>query len=157
MAEAAIADTLFAYGPVHRTQLVTTLATYLTRPAARGIVFQNLIRETTSGSETKTIDLPAFDLVLSYDQLRPSSVTVVIPLFNYADYIVEALESVRQQTLANVDLIVVDDQSTDNSLRVAQRWLEKHHRSFNRTILACNRKNSKLGPTRNVEIGRAHV
>ena len=149
-AQAALADTLFSYGPVYRTQQVAKLATYLTRPAARGMIFQNLIHAETMGTLPGTIEIPPFDIIVSHDQLRPSSVTVVIPLFNYKAYIIEALDSVKSQTLANIDLIIVDDKSTDDSLRVAKKWLEENYQHFNRSILACNHENSKLGPTRNV-------
>jgi glycosyltransferase involved in cell wall biosynthesis len=40
-------------------------------------------------------------------------IAVVIPCYNYGMYITEAVESVKAQTLSNVELIVVDDGSTD--------------------------------------------
>lgn len=149
-AEEAMANTLFSYGPVHRTQQVAKLATYLTQPAARGVIFQNLIHEETAPLRTAAIELPSFEIIFKNDQLHSALVTVVIPLFNYAAYIIEALESVKAQTLKDVDLIVVDDQSTDDSLDVTKQWLERNRQRFNRVVLARNRHNSKLGPTRNV-------
>lgn len=149
-AQTALADTLFAYGPVHRTQQIATLATYLTRPAARGVLFQSLIRDETINQPPTTVEIPRFEVVLSNDQGRMASVTVVIPLFNYETYIVEALDSVKNQTLADIDLIVIDDRSTDASLAVARDWLGRNRSHFNRVILAKNSDNSKLGPTRNV-------
>jgi glycosyltransferase involved in cell wall biosynthesis len=44
-----------------------------------------------------------------------------MPLCNDANYVEEALDSVRAQTLAALVLIVVDDRSTDESLAVALR------------------------------------
>jgi glycosyltransferase involved in cell wall biosynthesis len=76
-------------------------------------------------------------------------VTVIIPLYNYASYVEEALESVRTQTLATLDLIVVEDCSTDDLLAVALRWLEANAARFNRALLLRNHVNSGLGPTRN--------
>lgn len=50
------------------------------------------------------------------------AVTVVIPAFNAEAYITEALESVRAQTLREVEVIVVDDGSTDGTLREVDRF-----------------------------------
>lgn len=38
-----------------------------------------------------------------------SSVTVAISLYNYEQYIIECLESVKSQTISNLDLVIVDD------------------------------------------------
>lgn len=78
------------------------------------------------------------------------SVSVVIPLYNYESYIIEALESIRAQTLSGIALIVVDDLSTDRSLRVAQKWMEQNAGSFAHVTLAQNVRNSGLPYTRNV-------
>ena len=51
--------------------------------------------------------------------------SIIIPLYNKAPYIQKALDSVRRQTFRDFELIVVDDGSSDNSLRVAEDTLEK--------------------------------
>jgi glycosyltransferase involved in cell wall biosynthesis len=50
------------------------------------------------------------------------SVSVVIPCFNQAHYLGEAIESALAQTLRPAELIVVDDGSDDNSFEVAGRY-----------------------------------
>jgi len=45
---------------------------------------------------------------------------VVIPCHNYGRYLAEAIESVRRQTLQPVDVVVIDDASTDNTREVAE-------------------------------------
>jgi glycosyltransferase involved in cell wall biosynthesis len=52
-------------------------------------------------------------------------VSVIITNYNYARYISEAIESVLNQDHANLQLIVVDDGSTDNSEDVIQRYIAK--------------------------------
>src|ERR1051325_6471809 len=43
-------------------------------------------------------------------------VSIVIPTYNRLDYLVEAIESVRSQTVGDWELVVVDDGSTDGSV-----------------------------------------
>jgi len=49
-------------------------------------------------------------------------VTVVVPAYNHAKYIVEALDSVRHQTFTNWEMIVIDDGSTDDTWQVLQSY-----------------------------------
>ena len=43
-------------------------------------------------------------------------ISVLIPAYNAEAYIDECLSSVREQTLADIEIIVADDGSTDNTL-----------------------------------------
>ena len=49
-------------------------------------------------------------------------VSVIIPNYNYGHYLGDAIESVLNQTHKNFQLIVVDNESTDNSIDVASRY-----------------------------------
>jgi hypothetical protein len=55
-----------------------------------------------------------------------ATVTVVIPCYNYARYLPQAVQSAVSQTGAKVDVIIVDDASTDDSLTVAQELSATH-------------------------------
>lgn len=49
-------------------------------------------------------------------------VSVIIPVFNAAEYLIDTLNSVCNQTYKNLEIIIVDDGSTDASLEIAKRY-----------------------------------
>jgi alpha-1,3-rhamnosyltransferase len=51
-------------------------------------------------------------------------VTVVSPCYNHAQYVIESLESIRAQTYTNLEHIIIDDCSTDNSVSVIEDWIK---------------------------------
>ena len=55
-------------------------------------------------------------------------VSVIVPCFNQAKYLSEALESVFSQTYQNWECIIVNDGSPDSTKEVAEGWLKKDNR-----------------------------
>lgn len=53
-------------------------------------------------------------------------VSVICLCYNHAEFVIESLESVLNQTHANFELIIADDFSTDNSVQVIENWLKNH-------------------------------
>ena len=58
-------------------------------------------------------------------QVSSCAVSVIVPMYNAAEYIAECLDSLLIQTLEDFEVIVVDDCSTDNSVEIAESYIEK--------------------------------
>jgi glycosyltransferase involved in cell wall biosynthesis len=84
-----------------------------------------------------------------------SKVTVAVTLFNYADVVVEALDSVRAQDLKDIDLVIVDDCSSDGGEQRVLDWLDAHQDRFGRSILVRHSDNQGLAAGRNQGFGLA--
>ena len=50
------------------------------------------------------------------------SVSVIVPVYNIEQYIGKCLDSIIGQTLKEIEIIVVDDGSTDDSSRIIDRY-----------------------------------
>lgn len=49
-------------------------------------------------------------------------VSVIIPNYNYAHYVCDAVDSVLRQDYDKIEIIVVDDGSTDNSVEILKKY-----------------------------------
>lgn len=61
-------------------------------------------------------------------------ISVIIPFYNRDRYLAEAIESVLNQTYTNIELILVDDGSTDKSAEIARSYPVKYHYQTNMGI-----------------------
>jgi SAM-dependent methyltransferase len=147
VARQARRDALWHFGPERRAEIMASLLDFLQggRRAARSFEL-DVYRHEFHSAEPPLSD---HEVVFEADCCGSAEVTVVMPLYNYACYVEEALDSVRAQTLAALDLVVVEDRSTDDSLAVALHWVQSHAARFNRVMLLRNRANSGLARTRN--------
>lgn len=57
-------------------------------------------------------------------------ITVIVITYNSSEYVLETLDSVFRQTYQNIQLIISDDCSTDNTIEICQSWLDCHQKRF---------------------------
>jgi glycosyltransferase involved in cell wall biosynthesis len=93
--------------------------------------------------------VPASRVLFENDRGSTARVTVIVPVYNYADYVLEALPSVAAQTLSPIDLVVIDDASPDDSATMVLDWARGHAHSFNRIVVMRHEQNAGLGFARN--------
>lgn len=77
-------------------------------------------------------------------------VSIVVPVYNSRKYIGKCIESILNQTYTNIELIIVNDGSKDDSLSIIEEYAKKDSR-----IKCINRKNSGVSATRNAGIQSA--
>jgi glycosyltransferase involved in cell wall biosynthesis len=77
------------------------------------------------------------------------AVSVCVTVFNYRSFITETLDSVHAQTAPLIELVIVDDASTDDSLELCRRWLQVHSARFTRAVLLKHEANAHLCHARN--------
>jgi GT2 family glycosyltransferase len=92
-------------------------------------------------------------------ELDRPKVSVCISLHNYGHTIERALASVHTQSLAGnaIELLVVDDASTDSGTSVVQAWMERHGRHFHSCALLQHTSNGGLAAARNTAFQQAQA
>ena len=93
--------------------------------------------------------------VLSYkkrtqSQSKKIKISIIIPVYNVEEYLPKCLDSLLAQTLHEIEIICVNDGSTDNSLNVLNEYAQRDSR-----IVVINKKNSGASHSRNVGLKAA--
>lgn len=78
------------------------------------------------------------------------TVSVIIPIYNVEDYLPECLESLLSQTYQNLEIILVDDGSSDRSGEIANRFAKQDNR-----IRVIHKENGGVSSARNAGIEAA--
>ena len=81
-------------------------------------------------------------------------VSIIVITYNSSKYVLETLESAKNQTYPNVELIISDDCSTDDTVKICQEWLKINTVIFKKTQLIVTPEN--LGIPGNCNRGLKH-
>lgn len=79
-----------------------------------------------------------------------TKVSVILPIYNVAPYLDEAFQSLLSQTLTDIEIIAINDGSTDNGQEVIDRYAAQDNR-----IIALQQKNQGQSVARNVALQHA--
>ena len=82
--------------------------------------------------------------------VKGPKISVVIPVYNVADYLSRCLESLRRQTLLDIEIICVNDGSTDNSDEIIREQMKIDSR-----IQLIDKQNAGVAAARNTGIDAA--
>lgn len=74
-------------------------------------------------------------------------ISIIIPVYNLGDYISRCLDSILNQEYKHIEIIVVDDGSTDNSWEIISKYQQADSR-----IIAIKQKNGGAGKARNTAL-----
>ena len=77
-------------------------------------------------------------------------ISVIIPVYNVKDYLIECIDSVLNQSYTNLQIILVDDGSTDTSGKICNEYAQKDSR-----IQVIHQKNGGLSDARNTGLANA--
>ena len=72
-------------------------------------------------------------------------VSVIVPVYNVEKYINKCLESLEKQTLQDIEIIIVNDGSTDNSIDIINNYMQKYPKKF----ICVEKENGGLSDARN--------
>ncbi|MCI8778348.1 MAG: glycosyltransferase family 2 protein [Bacilli bacterium] len=77
-------------------------------------------------------------------------ISIIIPVYNTEDYLDKCLSSIINQTYKNIEIIIIDDGSTDNSKKIIKQYMNKDCR-----ISYYYQNNSGVAIARNSGIDKA--
>ena len=77
-------------------------------------------------------------------------ISVIVPVYNVEKYLSECLDSIVNQTLKDIEIICLNDGSTDNSFSILKEYALKDER-----IILIDKENDGLGYTRKIGLDNA--
>jgi len=79
----------------------------------------------------------------------PHLVSVIISTYNSSEFIVETLESVLKQTWSEIELIITDDCSLDDTVQKCDNWINENRQRFTRSLIITSDVNTGVSANAN--------
>ncbi len=83
--------------------------------------------------------------------MNESLVSIIVPVYNVENYISDCIESIIKQSYSNIEIIIIDDGSTDNSLAICNEYASKDNR-----IKLISKMNEGVAIARNTGLKKAN-
>lgn len=94
------------------------------------------------------------DINKSEQSIEPL-VSIIVITYNSAKYVLKTLESAKLQTYQNIELIISDDGSKDDTIKFCQDWLKKNSSRFNRSEIIKAKVNKGIAANFNQGLHRS--
>lgn len=83
-------------------------------------------------------------LILRVGRMQKQLVSVIVPIYNAGEYLRDCLDSILSQTYEQIEVVLVDDKSVDDSKKIAKKYAEKDKR----IVLISKPVNQGINPAR---------
>ena len=77
-------------------------------------------------------------------------VSIVIPVYNSEKYLSECIDSILSQRYSNIEILIIDDESKDNSMQICREY-----EASDKRIKILHQKNGGIGKARNTGLKNA--
>lgn len=83
--------------------------------------------------------------------IKEELISVIVPIYNVEKYLDECLKSINEQTYKNLEILLINDGSKDNSIAICQEWIQKDLR-----MSLINKLNGGISDARNYALDRCN-
>lgn len=83
-------------------------------------------------------------------KMQLDKISIIVPVYNVEQYITRCIESITSQTYRNIEILLIDDGSTDNSGNICDEYQKKDSR-----VMTFHKTNGGLSDARNYGIKHA--
>ena len=94
--------------------------------------------------------------MITQENTNQPLVSVIVITYNSAKFVIETLNSAKTQTYPNVELVISDDHSTDESVDICKKWIDENKDSFVKTTLVTSDSNTGIPANLNRGVDKAN-